>query len=48
MWVLTSPHPNKNKSLKNGNLPTGNKKHEDVKLISKPLIQHNCQQKKAK
>ena len=25
-------------------LPTGNKKHKCVKLMHKPLIQHNCQQ----
>ena len=24
--------------------PTGNKKHEDVKLMHKPLIKQNCQQ----
>ena len=24
--------------------PTGNKKHEDVKLMHKPFIQHNCEQ----
>ena len=28
--------------------PTGNKKHEDVKLIHKPFIQHNCEQIKKK